>query len=190
MSEIVIVGVGALGSNLVQLLRNEPVELTIVDDDRVEQKNVLSQFHSKTTVGRNKAKALAGQMSFLFGKKLKTVPHRLNKDNAEQILKNADLVIDCVDNIETRFLLSLNAIKFEYALLHGAVAADGAFGRVIWDEKFEPDEEDEGTPTCEDGEHLPFLMMTSAVLARSVQMFLKDDRKVSFHILPTGVMIV
>lgn len=58
---IVIVGVGALGSHLVQFIRNEQVDIRIIDFDRVEQKNVMSQFHGKPGVGKSKVAALEGQ---------------------------------------------------------------------------------------------------------------------------------
>ena len=68
MSKIVtIVGVGALGSHLVQFLRSEDVTINVIDFDRVEQKNTQSQFHSKPSVGKMKASALKQSMQFLYG---------------------------------------------------------------------------------------------------------------------------
>ena len=58
MKKIVIVGVGALGSHLVLLGRNWSARFVVIDDDRVEQKNTQSQFHSRMGVGRNKAQAM------------------------------------------------------------------------------------------------------------------------------------
>ena len=63
---IVIVGVGALGSHLVQFMRNEKIEIKIIDFDRVEQKNVMSQFHGKPGVGKSKVDALKQAMDFFF----------------------------------------------------------------------------------------------------------------------------
>ena len=57
---IVITGVGALGSHLVQFIRNEKTAIRVVDFDRVEQKNVLSQFYGRPGVGKNKVLALVG----------------------------------------------------------------------------------------------------------------------------------
>jgi tRNA A37 threonylcarbamoyladenosine dehydratase len=66
MMTITIVGVGALGSHVVQFLRNLDVTLRLVDFDRVEAKNVMSQFYGQPNVGKNKAVALLQQTSFLF----------------------------------------------------------------------------------------------------------------------------
>ena len=103
--QITIVGVGALGSTLVQLLRNEEVHLRLIDFDRVENRNVLSQFHGKPSVGKNKTQSLQKTMNFLFGTKLEAVPHKLTSDNVDTLLKNSDLVVDCLDNAEARTLV-------------------------------------------------------------------------------------
>ena len=102
---VVVVGVGALGSHLLLLCRNLPIRLTVVDFDRVERKNTLSQFHSKMGVGRNKAQALQQALQGLFGLQIGAVPHRLTEDNAQTILRDADLIVDCVDNAPTRQLI-------------------------------------------------------------------------------------
>jgi hypothetical protein len=59
--------------------------------------------------------------------------------------------------------------------VHAALAADGTFGLVRWDERFVPDREDaEDGATCEGGEHLPMIGLIGSVLARTIQDFAKD----------------
>jgi len=186
---ITIVGVGALGSHLVQLLRSEDVNIKVIDFDRVEQRNVMSQFHNKASVGQLKAKALKQAMNFLFKKKITDVSNKLTKDNVEALL-TGDLLIDCLDNGEARRLVQGFARDNDVPCLHGALAADGAFGRVIWDEQFVIDDETPGKATCEDGEFLPFIALTAAFLARATQMWLRNNEKVGFSISPTNVMAV
>ena len=70
------------------------------------------------------------------------------------------------------------------------MAADGAFGRVIWDEKFVIDDATEGAATCEDGQHLPFLAVVSSLISKTAQDFLLQGKKSGFHIYPGGVMAV
>ncbi len=77
MKKVTIVGVGALGSHLLQFTRNLDATFKVIDFDKVEQKNVMSQFHSKPNVGKGKVSSLAQTMQFLFGKKLDTIPHKL-----------------------------------------------------------------------------------------------------------------
>ncbi|MEM6930884.1 MAG: ThiF family adenylyltransferase, partial [Myxococcota bacterium] len=157
MKRVVVVGVGALGSHLVLLGRNWPVRFTLIDFDRVEQKNLASQLHGRTGVGRNKARALQQLMQGLFGLRVEAVPHRLVDDNVEALLGDADWVLDCVDDAPTRRLIQAFATERGLPCLHGALAADGSYARVMWSEAFGVDDGDAGAPTCEDGEHLPFV---------------------------------
>ncbi len=188
---IVVVGVGALGSHLVQFLRNEEVDILVIDMDRVEQKNVASQFHGWPGVGKAKVSALQQTMDFLFKKRLRVVSHRLVKDNIDVLMKGATLVVDCLDNGASRELVQDYAREHGLPCLHGALAPGGEFGRSIWDEQFVIDgEAGAGVATCEDGEFLPFIALTAAYLARSVQIFLRDRRKVGFSISPVGAVAV
>lgn len=184
-----IVGVGALGSHVAMLLRNMDATLYGIDFDRVERKNVKSQFHGKTSVGKLKVQALKQTMNGLFGVKLDTCTNKVVADNVAQVLANVDLVIDCLDNGEGRRVVQAFVREQGIACLHGALAADGAFGQVIWDEHFQIDDEDsEGAATCEDGEHLPFIAITAAFIARAVQEHLMNDRKMGFQVNPGGAV--
>jgi molybdopterin/thiamine biosynthesis adenylyltransferase len=154
-------------------------------------KNVQSQFHSKPSVGKLKVDALKKQMQFLYGIKINTVGHKLVADNVDNLLGGSDLIIDCLDNGDARRLVQGYVRNSTIPCLHGALAAGGAFGRVIWDEGFVIDDEDgDDVATCEDGEFLPFIGITASYLARSAQLFLSENRKVGFSISPTGVISV
>jgi len=191
MSKVVtVVGVGALGSHLVQFLRSEDVSICAIDFDRVEQKNVQSQFHGKPSVGKMKASALKQSMQFMYGMKMDAKTNKLAEGNVEALLVG-DLIIDCVDNGAARRLIQDHVRAMSIPCLHGALAPDGSFGRVIWDEGFAIDDEaGQGAATCENGEFLPFIAITSAYLARSAQLFLSTNEKVGFSISPAGAIRV
>lgn len=187
MKKIVIVGVGALGSHVVQFLRNMDAELFVVDFDRVEQKNVAAQFHAQGTVGKSKVQGLKQSMQFLFRRRIQGVPYRLTEANEEELLGDADLVIDCLDNAASRRVVQDYCGMGSVPCLHGALDAAGSFGRAVWSEHFAIDEEpSEGAATCEDGQFLPFIAITAAYLAQAARIFLEEDRKVSFTIHPGG----
>ena len=185
--KITIVGVGALGSHVCLLLRNCGSSLNIIDFDRVEQKNTASQFHGKPSVGKSKVQSLQQTMQFLFGLKIGTIPHKLTGDNDDALLSSADLILDCLDNGESRRILQNFARRSHKPCLHGALAADGAFGRVIWDEDFVIDDVATGAATCENGEFLPFIVNVSAYMAQAVQAFLKNGEKRGYQVFPHGV---
>jgi threonine dehydrogenase-like Zn-dependent dehydrogenase len=186
---IVIVGVGALGSHLVQFLRNTEAVLTIIDFDRVERHNVASQFHGKGSIGKMKANALKQAMQFFYGTKIVAQTSKVVENNVEQLLGSADLVIDCLDNGEGRRVIQDFVKDKGIPCLHGALAADGAYGRVCWTEFFVIDDEDgEGAATCEDGLHLPFIAVTASFLALAVQRYVSEGQKVGYQINPSGVI--
>lgn len=217
MKHVTIGGVGALGSHVAQFLRNEDIRIKVIDFDRVDQKNTLAQFHSRPSIGRNKAEALKQALQFQWGNKIDAVPHRLTRDNVEQLLAGADLVIDCFDNGASRRLLQdwacgivddggdvvqvgtiagIPSFSTERAvlstarpaLLHGALAPNGDFARIDWSPRFTIDDEAEaGAPTCEGGEFLPFIAIAAAYLARTAQLFLREGKKVRFCVHPNGV---
>lgn len=186
---IVFAGVGALGSNAVVLCRNLAAQLVLVDFDRVETKNTLSQAFVKPSIGKNKADALKLQLSNFWGVKAEAFGVRITAENVETLCASADLVVDAFDNAASRRLLSTWARAKNKPLVHAAISADGTFGLVRWDERFTADEE--GTPgaaTCEGGEHLPLIGQVSATLARAIQDFVKDGTRADAMISLSGVI--
>ena len=191
---VVIVGAGALGSHLLMLTRNLDADFTIIDFDRVEQKNTLSQFHTKMGLNKNKAQAIVQSMKGLWGVKVDCKPHRLTELNVSQMLDGATVVVDAVDNIEARNIISLHCKENGIPCLHGGLAPNGEFGVSMWNEKFKPDAEpEEGAATCEDGEHLLFIALVASVMGSSLKSFIespKNDRFDSFMVSPANIIKV
>ena len=187
--QVVIIGVGALGSHVLLLARNWKVDLKVVDFDRVEQKNTQAQMHTRMSLRHNKALAAQKAMQGMFGLKIEAVPHKLTNENALQVLGKADLVIDCTDNIEARLVIKAFHEAKGVPTLHGALSASGDFAMVMWTEHFTPDAEGaEGQATCEDGVQLPFFAIAGAHIAQEAQRFLKDGTKRSLQVTPTSVL--
>ena len=184
---VVIVGAGALGSHVVQFLRNVECDLVVVDPDRVEAKNLANQFHGKPGTGKLKVAALSQAMLFLYGKVVASNPHKLVEDNVAAILGKADLVVDCLDNYAGRKLVQ-DFVRYKaIPCLHGALAADGQYGRVVWDSAFIIDAEAKaGEPTCHGGDHLPFIALVSAYLSRAAQEFIATGKKRGYEVNPAG----
>lgn len=170
--KLVFCGVGALGSTAAVLCRSLGAELRLVDFDRVESKNLSAQAYVKQSLGKNKAEALKAQLWNFWSARAEALPVRVVAGNVAQVCAGADLIVDCFDNRAGREVLSTHARAVGVPLVHAALAADGAFGLVRWDERFTPDAEDHaGQATCEGGEHLPFIGLLAAALARAVQDF-------------------
>lgn len=187
---VTIIGAGALGSHLVQFLRSEDIDSRVIDFDRVEQRNLASQFHGKPNVGKLKVEALNQTMQFLWARRFVALTRRLEPTNVQQLIHGESaLVIDCVDNGATRRLIQQHVRDHGLPCLHGALAPNGGYGRVIWDEHFVIDDEaGQGAATCEDGAHLPFIGIVSAYLAYAAQAFLRTGKKKGYSISPAGVL--
>jgi molybdopterin-synthase adenylyltransferase len=188
---IVFCGVGALGSNAVVACRNLEATLVLVDFDRVESKNTLSQAFVKQSVGKNKADALKLQLANFWGVKAEAFGVRVTEENVATLCGSADLVVDAFDNAKSRRLLSAWARSIEKPLVHAAVSADGTFGMIRWDEQFTADEEGtEGQATCEGGEHLPIITVIGAALARTIQDYVAKGVKRDAMISLSGVTVI
>lgn len=175
---IVFCGVGAIGSTAAVLCRNLEATLAFIDFDRVESKNLLAQAYVKPSVGKNKAEALKLQLLNLYGVKAESFGVRVTRDNVAALCGSADLLVDGFDNQTSRLVLSEYARAAGKPLVHGALAGDGTFGLVRWDERFVPDAEDTaGQATCEGGAHLPLIGQLGATLARAVQDFVKHGTR-------------
>jgi len=186
---VTIVGVGALGSHLVQFLRNEDIIMRLIDDDRVEARNAASQFHGKPHAGRLKVESMKQTMGLLWGTKFQVMSSRLVKDNALQMLGGSCLVVDCLDNGASRRVLQETVRTMGLACLHGALDGEGSYGQVVWDAHFVIDDEKAvGTATCEDGRHLPFIAITAAYLASAVIRFLRGETRAGLAVTPAGAV--
>ncbi len=185
---IVICGVGALGSAVAVALRNLEATLRLVDFDRVESKNLLSQAFVKQSVGKNKAQALKLQLQNFYGVKVEAKGVRLVANNVDELLGGAGLVVDCFDNADSRQLICDHVRESALPCVHGALSADGVYGMVRWDESFTPDVENvPGEATCEGGEHLPFIGIVASTLARTIAEFVDDGRRINSMVSLSGV---
>jgi len=189
MTAVTIVGVGALGSHLALFGRNWPVNLRVIDFDRVENKNIQAQFHTKMGQGKNKAHALQAAMQGLYKRRIETVPHKLVDGNAYVLLRDQDLIIDCTDNFSARELIQSYCTVKEIPCLHCCLSADGTLARIVWTEHFVPDRETVlGEVTCEDGQNLPFHAQASAMAAQVVQGYLENSIRHSWQLTPYNVV--
>ena len=182
---IVFCGGGALGSHGLFLARDLDHDLAVIDFDRVETKNLASQWFVKQMVGKNKATALKTQMLNFYDVKLQDYTVKLTVLNADAILTSADLVVECFDNAESRRLVQQYVRSKQKSCVHAGLAANGEFGVVRWDEHFAID--DEGVPgqaTCEGHGFLPLILHVSSSLVASIQFYLADQQQVNWNVSP------
>ena len=112
MYNIVIVGCGATGSNLVALLSQYAISekriksLTLIDGDYVEKKNFKNQKFTEKDVNKNKAKVLANRYAKL-GISINYKDDYIRSENdlipiLNELKGEGVILIGCVDNILAR----------------------------------------------------------------------------------------
>jgi molybdopterin/thiamine biosynthesis adenylyltransferase len=115
-ARVVIVGVGGLGSHVVQQLAySGVVNLSLVDGDRVAKSN-LNRLVTATPadIGQLKVDVLQRLVQILHpGADVRVVPDELRSHAAFAALKAADYVVGCVDDDGPRFLLTQLAAAYE-----------------------------------------------------------------------------
>ncbi|KAB5551181.1 molybdenum cofactor synthesis protein [Coniochaeta sp. 2T2.1] len=108
-SRVLIVGAGGLGCPAAAYLAGAGVgTLGIVDGDTVEASNLHRQIaHATSRIGATKAQSLSRYLYDLNPLvEYKLYEEHLTPQNAQDIVSQYDLVLDCTDNPATRYLIS------------------------------------------------------------------------------------
>jgi molybdopterin/thiamine biosynthesis adenylyltransferase len=101
---VTIVGLGSLGSFTAVLLAKNGVNLNLIDFDRVSIENLSSQIYSRKDIKKYKTKALSKYLKKLNPQIIiKSLNIKLSSANLK--ILDSDLVIDCTDNLDVRFLI-------------------------------------------------------------------------------------
>jgi len=122
-SSVVIVGCGGLGCPAALYLAGAGVgRLELVDHDTLELSNLHRQVaHTEARLGVNKARSLATSVKDLnSGVEVVIQETVLDSTNALSLLSSADLILDCSDNVATRYLLSDAAVLLGKPLVSGS----------------------------------------------------------------------
>ena len=119
-----IIGCGGLGCYSAEFLARIGIgHLTLIDGDVFTASNLNRQLNStETNLGKKKAsEAKQRLLNIRAGLSVKAADTLLTEENAEELLKNHDVIIDALDNIETRLLIEKTAGNLGITLVHGAV---------------------------------------------------------------------
>ena len=122
-AKVLIMGMGGLGCPVSLYLSAAGVgELILADDDNVEISNLQRQIaHFQHSVGMNKAKSVNNTLLELNSNQRTTlIEFRMNRSDLEERIPLTDLVIDCTDNLGSRFLINELCWKYGKPLISGA----------------------------------------------------------------------
>ncbi len=134
---VLVVGCGALGSAVAgQLVRSGVGAVRLVDRDVVEPRNLPVQplyCERDAELGRFKAEAAAARLRALNGEcVVEGMVADYAPDNALRLAADVDLLIDGVDNLETKLLLNDVAVATGTPLVHaGCAGTEGAVLAIV-----------------------------------------------------------
>jgi len=127
-SKVLLVGAGAIGSNVgLALVRKGIGVLEIFDDDDVELRNLTRQLFTKNDVGKNKAVCLANTLSTqgFFNTSIAGYPYRFQEILEIGAIEDYDAIICGVDNNPTRVSVAKYCLGKKIPLIMSGVSRDG-----------------------------------------------------------------
>jgi len=124
-SKVAIIGAGGLGGTVIELLTRIGIgELIIADKDIIGDSNLNRQILSKeTNLGQNKIEAAVKRVKEI-NSSVEITGHSvfIDSDNVKEIIEGADVAVDALDNLPSRFVLQKACRDLKIPLVHGAIA--------------------------------------------------------------------
>ena len=122
-ASVLIIGVGGLGNPASLYLNAAGVgNIYLADGDNIELSNLHRQIlFTETDIGQNKADTSAEKLQQLnSATNIEVLDEMLDAELADYYLPLVDLVLDCTDNINSRYLINQKCIEHKKPLIIGA----------------------------------------------------------------------
>lgn len=124
-----IIGAGGLGSPVALYLAASGIgKISICDADIVDLTNLQRQIlHDTDSLGALKVDSAARRLSKVNPEiRVVPIPLRVGEAELNELVAEADVIVDCSDNFATRYLLNRLSLRFGKPLVSGAaVQFDG-----------------------------------------------------------------
>ncbi|RXG64621.1 HesA/MoeB/ThiF family protein, partial [Candidatus Atribacteria bacterium 1244-E10-H5-B2] len=124
-SEVVIIGAGGLGGTVLEFLARMGIgKLIIADKDLIVDSNLNRQILStENNLGQSKTEFAVKRVKEI-NSSIEIVGHPvfINSDNVKKIIEGAEVVVDALDNLPSRFVLQKSCRDLKIPLIHGAIA--------------------------------------------------------------------
>lgn len=123
-AKVLVVGCGGLGSVTAVYLAGSGIgNLHLLDFDVVGITNIHRQVFYKTNdIGKSKSEVLAKHINEI--NPFINVSHSqraLEKENVFKIFKNFDIIIDCTDNLQIKYLINDACVLLDKILVYGSL---------------------------------------------------------------------
>jgi adenylyltransferase/sulfurtransferase len=123
-AKVFIAGAGGLGCPISIYLAAAGIgKINLVDKDIVALSNLNRQIlHWEKDVDREKAISAREKLKEINSDiKIEAKSETITEDNASDLVADADLIIDAMDNFPTRYLLNRTALEKGIPFIHGAI---------------------------------------------------------------------
>jgi len=134
-AKVLVAGAGGLGSPVSTYLAIAGIgKIILADFDSVDPSNLNRQFlHHQKDIGRLKVESAKEKLlSMNPDIEVETIAEMLTESNLEALVPECDVIVDALDNLETRHMLNRLAIKRRIPLIHGAVTGyDGQVTTIV-----------------------------------------------------------
>jgi adenylyltransferase/sulfurtransferase len=130
-SHVLVVGVGGLGSAASMYMAYAGIgHITIVDNDSVELSNLNRQIlHWESDIGREKPISAADKLRRINSSvRLTPVCKKITEASVDKIVEGVDIVVDGLDNYDTRFLMNAACVRKRIPFIHAGV--NGLLGQI------------------------------------------------------------
>ena len=130
-AKITVIGCGGIGGETIEMLARMGIgELVLVDEDAFDLSNLNRQtFASITELGLDKS-AVAEEKVRLINPyvNVTTFNEHVDQTNIDKIIGDSNIVIDALDNVLTRVIVSRTAKEKGIPYVHGAI--HGTLGQI------------------------------------------------------------
>ena len=136
-THVCVVGAGSVGSIVLEFLARTGIEeITVIDPDAVEEKNLDRLIYAdRHCLGLHKAEVAATHLRarspLRAAQIIRPVPLSILTERAYRLAADADVILSCVDNAEARDVLNHLAYANCLPLIDGGVLAGVARAPVI-----------------------------------------------------------
>lgn len=123
-SRVFVAGAGGLGSAVIYYLAAAGVgNIRVCDSDTIEPSNFNRQIiHRYERIGMRKAdSAIASARELNPFINPVSIPKIIDKKKAEDLIGSSDLILDCLDNFETRLVLNQVSVKHNIPMIHAGI---------------------------------------------------------------------
>ncbi len=123
-STVFIAGAGGLGSPVAIYLAVAGIgHIRICDFDTLDSTNLNRQIlHNHERIGTNKA--ISGKLTIERLNpyiKVTAFAEKIDAENIDKLVGEADIIIDCMDNFVTRYILNDSSIRKNIPLVYGSI---------------------------------------------------------------------